>query len=304
MDIKGAIRKLPLGRVALGCAGDCCRSVRRTYLRRRYRGGRYIQCNGVDLFCDFYDSTHEWYGDPSDPLAFDQAILRMLLDQSQGDTIVDIGAHLGFFTAYLCGEARRMARPVRMIAMEPDRRHFRCLQRTMAAAAYPDAILLRAALSATDGRVGMYDSAGSCLHTYGGGPPRYWVEGMRLDSVARAHAAGRRVALIKIDVDGAEQALFSGGVEVLREHKPLIYMEFAPAFLGRAGVDVSAFLGYLCDNFTVYWANAKTRSVPLLNREAAQNFLLSVGDGVTDLVLSNSRLNLETSSSPMERPGR
>ncbi len=303
LELKALIHQVPPARFTARAAAGVYRTARREYLKRRYPQGRYLQCNGIRVFCHFHDPTYEWYDGPQTSLAFDQAVLAALLRQSRGDTVIDIGAHFGFFTAFLCSEMRKMTRPMRMIALEPDRSHYRCLLRT--AEGFSNAIVLPVALSATDGKVGMHDSSGSCLRSYGGSSPRYFVEGMSLESVVRAHGGGGRVALIKIDVDGTEPSLFAGGINVLREHSPIVFMEFAPRVLEGAGIDVAHFYRDLCGNFCVRWADAKRRSTPEVGPASLAEILAAVGEGVTDLILSSHPLPLGTlSPRPCAAPGR
>jgi hypothetical protein len=52
------------------------------------------------------------------------------------------------------------------------------------------------------------------------------VECTTIDAVSEA--TGRFPALLKIDVEGAEQAVIAGAVETLRLHRPIVFMEILP----------------------------------------------------------------------------
>ena len=54
---------------------------------------------------------------------------------------------------------------------------------------------------------------------------------------------GKKIDIIKIDVEGAEPLVFAGMQRIIRENENInIFMEFAPGFLRRAGFDPDGFL--------------------------------------------------------------
>ena len=59
----------------------------------------------------------------------------------------------------------------------------------------------------------------------------------------------KNLALIKMDVEGAEGKAFDGGIEfITKYHIPFIFFEFDPRFLKRLGTDLKKFLQLFADN--------------------------------------------------------
>lgn len=267
------------------------RKSRSTYLARRYPLGGYVTCNGVRVYCDFRDEAYTWYVDHRRSLALDQKVLRELARVSSGNVLIDIGAHWGFFTAYFAELAVQKDPEATVIALEPDPNHFRFLQRTMATyAGRSRNLLLPLALAAHNGLVTLYESGGICLHSYGAGGAvrRHEVQGVTLDALADDYLTTRdRVAVIKIDIDGAEPTLFAGGSMTLRRHTPFVFMEFAPQHLSAFGQDPRGFFENLCERFVVYWVSHQHLQVKRVEGSSYQEVARVTGSGVTDLVLSS-----------------
>jgi hypothetical protein len=56
-----------------------------------------------------------------------------------------------------------------------------------------------------------------------------------VDSLAAEHGSDRRLALIKIDVEGYESQVLAGARETLARLRPLLYVEFNDEILRDAG---------------------------------------------------------------------
>jgi len=161
---------------------------------------------------------------------------------------------------------------------------------------FPDkhTVLLQQAISDEDGVVSLYATDASFLHTYpeNGSRVAYQTQCTSLDSLVATHCSeADKVALIKIDVDGAEPLLFSGGKETFENHRPLVFMEFAPFHLRRFGVDLKQYFSELCGRFYVYWvASCPSGQVRRVGPKDLDDIQAAVGSRVTDFVLSPSEL--------------
>ena len=273
------------------------RASRTSYLQWRYPGGGFLECNGVRVFCNFYDASYAWYDGDSAFLAFDQEVLAAILTQSKGNVALDIGAHFGFFAAYLAGLTP--PDPVsswRVFAIEPDESHFRCLQQTIRRSPASEKVTpMRVALAEYDKPLMLFRSSASCLHSYAepGSTAVETVDARSLDSlVAACLGPSDRVALIKIDVDGAEPLLFAGGRSTLAAHKPTVLMEFAPIHLRAAGTDPREFFMTLCAQYHVYWLLCHERSARRVTEADFGEIQDMTGEGITDLVLASRPLAL------------
>lgn len=135
--------------------------------------------------------------------------------------LVDLGANIGFTSVYL---ARRLTLEY-VVAVEPDPANARILRRNLDQNRVP-AQVLEAAVGPTDGRasfrrdrdsnVGRLDAAGEI-----------GVQVMSMPSVIEHLPNGARPTLIKVDIEGGEEELFSGDVSWLA-HFDCLMAEFHP----------------------------------------------------------------------------
>jgi len=296
--IKRWLKQVP-GLVPLVRHGRQWHRARRTrQLLRRHPDGGYLKCGNVEVFCDFRDPTYAWYDGLSQSLAMDQEIIRTILRQpvAQGNVLIDIGAHCGFFTAYLAFLSQMLSIPgAKVIALEPDRRHFACLQKTIQRSPLPAVKVINAAIAEKDGVVDLYGTQDDCLHSYftEGASPLYTVPAITLDTLGEEHLTSEeRIAFIKIDVDGAEPDLFRGGQRTIEKHRPVILMEFAPDWLRRAGVDTKGLFCQLCDEYEVYFVSYVPRSIRKVRHADYDEIMAIVGGAISDFILSKTPLDL------------
>ena len=162
-----------------------------------------------------------------------------------GMIVIDIGAHVGYYSML----AARKTGPSRTVySFEPDPANFELLSKNSALNGYDNITPInkavsKAARSATlhvsaldNGRHSIFDhqipQSGSCE-----------VETISLDSFLKDHGSPN-VALIKIDVEGAEEDALNGMDQLLRETSKIqMIIEFNPVLLQNAGVDLQGFLG-------------------------------------------------------------
>ena len=157
----------------------------------------------------------------------------------EGGVVIDAGANVGFF-------AERFARWVgpagRVVAIEPEAANFAELARRLGAKGLGQRVDARQAVAdAKSGRAHLVlnpDHPGD--HRLGeAGEP---VTAVRLDELV---PAGRAVALIKVDVQGAEMRVLAGASAILTRDRPALFVEVDPAGLVRYGSSVDGLLGWL-----------------------------------------------------------
>lgn len=148
-------------------------------------------------------------------------LVRELLRRTLGpdSNCIDIGCHLGSFVA----ELRRLAPRGAHVAFEPVPRKAAWLRRK-----FPELTVHQVALSDRAGDATFYEQveASGCS---GLGAPvtddaaeSYSVRCETLDALT---PPGRRIDLIKIDVEGAEAEVLRGARRVLTESAPLVIFE-------------------------------------------------------------------------------
>jgi FkbM family methyltransferase len=135
-----------------------------------------------------------------------------------GDQVLDIGASVGYYTLLA---ARLAGAQGRVVAFEPDLRNLRFLRAHVKANRLPGVTVLPLALGEEEGSFRFGGGTGS-------GTARLCTEGTievpvrRLDALAAEHDL--RPRHVKIDVEGAELAVLRGGEQLIRAHRPQLFL--------------------------------------------------------------------------------
>jgi len=200
---------------------------------------------GVRLFIDLSDHTiglnilRGHY--EQDEIGFVRTLLK------PGDSAVDVGGHIGFFTMQM---AQVVGPEGRIYAFEPFDANADLLERSIAENGFGDRVIFqRAAVGAANGAatltfpVETLNSGGAYLLPDGGAPLagnlKRQVPLVALDAMNLR----RPIRFIKMDVEGAEPQVLRGAHQILRDDRPVILSELHPTQLERAsGVSGDQFL--------------------------------------------------------------
>lgn len=161
-----------------------------------------------------------------------------------GQTFVDVGAWIGLYSllsSLLVGEKGKV------YAFEPEPTSRRFLEKNLKANRANNVTVLPYALSSTGGNRLMDHKPGSSLaRVYSNDECRLEdavsVEVMTLDDFFRHHEVPD---MIKIDVEGHENEVLKGGLEILRNPKTTVIIELHSILLRRFGVDPAEFIHQL-----------------------------------------------------------
>jgi FkbM family methyltransferase len=162
-----------------------------------------------------------------------------------GSTVVDVGANIGFFALRF---GRWVGPEGRVVAIEPEQRNMATLRRRVRRARLNGVVECVQAAAAD--RPGELRLAVNPAHP---GDHRLAEDGEPVRAVTIDElAAGdpRKVALIKIDVQGAELLVLGGAEEVIETHRPALFVEVDDDALTRFGsssaelIERLATLGY------------------------------------------------------------
>jgi len=165
----------------------------------------------------------------------------------EGMTVIDAGAHIGIYTLLA---SSRVGPNGRVFSFEPTPSTFALLQENVARTAYRDRVVLyQKAVSDKAGRLPFAVSKGVSRNnslffdTRAAGPEIIEVETVTLD---QAIPTGQRIHVVKIDVEGAEPSVIRGMSRILESNPDiLLFMEYAPEHIRRAGESPEAFLRLL-----------------------------------------------------------
>lgn len=161
--------------------------------------------------------------------AFYEPITSMVLGELvwPGDTFIDAGANIGFFSLLLSAQKPSL----RVIAFEPNPRNHALLARNAASNGFRHLVCEPLALSDTDGTAPFYladsDMSASLRPDFAfHEAPPIDVKTVTLDSYLKSRALSGRLVL-KVDVEGAEDAFFRGARETIAALKPDLVTEVA-----------------------------------------------------------------------------
>jgi len=170
-----------------------------------------------------------------------------------GDAVVDVGAHYGTYTLPL---ARLVGAQGHVYAVEPAEHARSVLSRNIRMNQLRNVQLLPVAAGAKSAHATLHlhddlsraSLRDSCEHR----PDAESVEVVRLDDVV---PSGRRISLIKMDVEGYEPQALQGATGILIRNRPVVIFELLSRNLGADGPERSAWnllagLGYRMHQFT------------------------------------------------------
>ncbi len=164
--------------------------------------------------------------------------------------IIDIGAHLGLFSAY----SSRLTGPQgKIICFEPTPGTFSVLKETLRLNHCNNVIALQAAVSDKEGTATFYVShtAGCNINSLIKNQSEnklsgYDVRLVSIDSIVAEYAI--HPSIIKIDAEGAEMDVLKGGLKTFKEHKPVLILGLHPAFIKQKGDSLEAIWDLLAEN--------------------------------------------------------
>ena len=157
-----------------------------------------------------------------------------------GDVFVDAGAYHGWYSLIAGGAVGGTGL---VLAFEPNPEAFAVLERNIALSGQHNIRIFRLALAGAAGTVWLYkgpgDESPSALAYVPGGAGRESVLARRLDDVL-AELQVSRVALMKLDVQGAETDLLKGAMGALKQSRPALIFEVDPDAARHMGVSHQA----------------------------------------------------------------
>lgn len=160
-----------------------------------------------------------------------------------GSTVIDVGANLGFFS-------RRFARWVvdggRVVAIEPEPENCQRLQRALVAQGVNHVVDVVEAVAAESTGTRMLEINPDHPGDHRIGKHGLEVAAVTLDSLV-AERGWPKISLIKIDVQGAEQAVLEGARRTLQRSRPALFVEIDDDALRRMGASAESLLSWLME---------------------------------------------------------
>jgi FkbM family methyltransferase len=172
---------------------------------------------------------------------YEPEVWRHLMGQVKpGDIVADVGAYIGLYTIAV---GKRIGPKGRVVAFEPNPENFHFLKEHVRLNGLADRVeLFQAAVGSSDGSICLkWRGSESYVQLQGDGQP---VPAVCLDTLF----ANRRLDVLKVDVEGYEEEVLRGAVDLLRDERRgprLIVIEVHPYAWGPVGTTGKSLLGLL-----------------------------------------------------------
>jgi len=199
-----------------------------------------------------------------------------------GSCVIDVGANIGFFTLQF---AQQVGNNGHVIALEPEAHNFRQLEQQVRGAGLSGRVtLLEAVAAAQAGELHLqldpYHPANHKISDQG-----VAVRAVTLDALALMQSLP--VALVKIDVQGAEMQVLDGAMDLLNRHHPALFVEVDDQALQGFGTSATALLQRLLElGYRIYQLNHQGSGAPLT---LAQALAVQAAAGYTDFLFVHAR---------------
>lgn len=189
---------------------------------------------------------------------------------SPGATILDLGAQFGYFSLIA---AKRVGPEGRVYAFEPALANFTLLERNIRMNGYAEIIHpVQQAVGDHRARVTFFVYDGSDSHGMHRHPRVAVKETTEVECIALDEwLGGQAVDVVKMDIEGQEPYALQGMKQTIaRSDRLILFAEFAPAYLRRAGVEPQDYLEQLVSlGFDVHLIDEESRCLKPIPRDHA-----------------------------------
>ena len=200
---------------------------------------------------------------------------QLILRQTKiGDTVVDVGANIGYYTVLL---ADKVGKNGKVYAFEPDKTNFEILKKNIKANNLKNVVAVDAAVGNKNETKTLYKSnenlgdhklfndqflisnveiiqnplVGKTTSSLkkGGSLKTETVKIIKLDD----YLANTKVDLIKIDTQGWETEVIDGAKELIKKNNPVMFLEYSPASYTQAKLNGEKMMKFLRKIYKKIW---------------------------------------------------
>jgi len=201
----------------------------------------FIKINNYKLYIDKFDTTvSEKLVETKVWEDFESKIFKQSL--KTGDIVVDIGAHIGYYTLIA---SKIVSREGKVYAFEPDPKNFKLLKRNVEENQLHNVVLTNKAITSKTGQVKLYlnkeNTGDHRIYDTKDDRDEILVDSTSLDDYFKN--IKRKIDVIKMDIQGAEYEAIMGGLGLLRKNPQIkIFCEFWPMGLKLNNTNPENFL--------------------------------------------------------------
>ncbi|MGY3346691.1 MULTISPECIES: FkbM family methyltransferase [unclassified Bradyrhizobium] len=187
---------------------------------------------------------------------------------SEGDTVLDVGANIGFYTVE---SAAVVGQGGRVISIEAAPSHAQSLRRNIEINRLQNVSVFEAAVGSSSGMATLKRSNAANLGMFSlgaiDGVEAHIVKIRTIDDIlAEAHVTSLK--LIKMDIEGSEYRALLGAKNAIEEYRPSILIEINDAALHSCGSSSSQLLALLQDWGYRGWTIGRNSTRPINEVEA------------------------------------
>lgn len=179
-----------------------------------------------------------------------QLILRQI---NLGNTVVDVGANIGYYTILL---ADKVGRDGKVYAFEPDKTNFEILKKNIELNKLKNVVAVNMAVGRNKGKSKLCRSEENFgdhkLYNDQSLIPKIKTEVVKiikLDDFLKK----KKIDLIKIDTQGWEPEVIRGAKELIKKDKPTIFLEYSPASYKLAKLNGKKMMEFLRRIYPRIW---------------------------------------------------
>jgi len=248
----------------------------------------YVIIFGNKMFLDKYDALELSLNKIYEPE--ETKLIKNLV--KKGDVVLDIGAHVGYYTLIL---ADLVGVNGKVFAFEADKSNFELLKKNVEINNCNNVIVENLAITDKVGQIKLFDvGESSNLTVSDTGNIKFTnVNSISLDEYFKDYNG--KIDFIKMDIEGAEYSVLVGSDKLLNRNKDIkIISEFYPFALNLASVSPKDYLNLLVvvHNFKIYIIDEEHKVVSLTNLSVLlQNYNID-NRKITNLFCTKNEVNL------------
>jgi FkbM family methyltransferase len=174
----------------------------------------------------------------------------------EGDIVVDLGANIGYYTLLA---SKKVGKSGRVYSFEPEPENYKLLLKNLKLNNACNVIPLQKAVLNREGTIKLYlDKGNPEGHTIIPLSPNSSKRFIEVECIVLdKYFKGRKIDVIKMDVEGAEYLVLLGMTKLIDENKTVsLFVEFSPNHVKRTGHNPSGFIDMLLNlNFEIFNIN-------------------------------------------------
>ena len=190
---------------------------------------------------------------------------QLILRQTKiGDTVVDVGANIGYYTVLL---ADKVGKNGKVYAFEPDKTNFEILVKNIKENNLENVVAINAAVGKEEGELKLhkseenfgdhklYEDKPTLPSLKKGGKTVITLEDTETVKVVNLdkYFGNEKIDLLKIDTQGWEPEVIEGAIELIKKNKPVMFLEYSPASYKLAKLNGKRMMNFLRKIYPKIW---------------------------------------------------